>query len=397
MTTFLRGRLAPALLVLAPAACDPLTAPTDPLQIPPQDDDGWETASVESVSMDPEPLQAMLALIDQTPHHLIHGVVIVRDDKLVFEAYWPGVDMGDIGLNPVQRHFGHRTPHYVASVTKSITSALVGIAIDRGLIGNVDDSLFSYFPDYADLRTVENEGVTLRHLLSFSSGLDWNEHVYGFGDPQDSHVQMFSAADPRRMLLGRPIVQDPGSAFLYNSGDTNLLGEIVRRQSGAENLVAFADEHFFGPLDIHDYDWGRFALTPEVTFASGGAFLRPRDMAKLGSLYLHLGTWKGRRIVPETWTVVSALEATSLEGDHRTLYGYGFNWWLGRSPYGSRLAPYFRASGWGGQDVFVYPDLRLVVVFTGGCYNEDCPLDLNDLIEDFVFQAIPDPASPSAR
>ena len=378
------------LLLLAAAACDSPTGPREPLPIPLQADDGWQTASVESVGLAPEPLQALVALVDKTAEHLIHGILVVKDDKLAFEEYWPGEDMKDVSLTPVHRYFNHGTPHYVASVSKSITSALVGIALDRGLIGSVDDSLFSYFPDYADLRTADNEGVTLRHLLAFSSGFDWNEHVYGFDDPRDSHYQMFATDDPVRMLLSRPMVRQPGAAFHYNSGDTNLLGEIVRRTSGAETLVDFADEVLFGPLDIVDYRWSRFPLAPDVTFASGGAYLRPRDMAKLGALYLNGGVWNDRQVVPRAWVEASIAESTYFQGTYRSVYAYGFNWWLGRSAFRDTTVTYFRASGWGGQEVFVYPELDMVIVFTAGAYYDDSPLDMYDLIEDFILQAVRD-------
>jgi CubicO group peptidase (beta-lactamase class C family) len=390
MTTHLRRRTCPLLLLLAAGACDSLTGPDDAIAIPLQEQDGWETASLESVGLDPDPFRALLTLIDRTQDHFIHGILVVRNDRLVFEEYWPGVDMEDIGLNPVQRPFGYNTLHYVASVSKSITSALVGIALDRGLLGSVDDPLFWYFPEYGELKTVENEAVTLRHLLSFSSGFDWNEHVYGFDDPRDSHFQMFATEDPVRMLLSRPMVRAPGAAFHYNSGDTNLLGEIVRRESGAETLVAFAHEVLFGPLQIESYTWGRFPLAPEVTFASGGAFLRPRDMAKLGALYLNGGVWNGQRVVPEAWVQASVIESMHFQGSYGSVTGYGFNWWLGRSAFRDTAVEYFRASGWGGQEVFAFPELALVVVFTAGGYHDDPALDVDDLIEDFILQAVRD-------
>lgn len=378
------------VFLLLAAACTSPTGFDDSVPIPAAGADGWETASVESVGLAPEPLQALVALIDNTPDHLIHGVLVARDSKLVFEEYWPGVDMEDLSLNPVPRTFGSHTRHYAASVSKSFTSALVGIALDRGLLGSVDEPLFSYFPEYSDLRTVDNERVTLRHLLAFSSGFDWNEHVYGFGDPRDSHFQMFAAEDPVRMLLARPMVREPGEGFLYNSGDTNLLGEIVRRVSGENDLLVFADEVLLGPLAIEDYAWGHLPLAPEVTFASGGAFLRPRDMAKLGALYLNGGVWNGVRIVSEGWVEASVAESTHFQGTYRSVYGYGFNWWLGQSAFREGTVAYFRASGWGGQEVYAFPELDLVVVFTAGGYYEDPALSVDDLIEDFILRAVRD-------
>jgi len=378
----------PLLLISLTIGCGSPDAPETGYERPPQTNDGWETASLEQVGMDPVPLLDLLDLIANTEDHLIHGLLIVKDGKLVFEEYWPGADLEPGTLNPVQRNFDRNTLHYVASVSKSITSALTGIALDMGLIGSVDDSLFPFFPEYAHLKTADNGEITLRHLLSFSSGYDWNEFVYGFGDPRDSHYQMFNTPDPLAFLLGRPVVSAPGSEFHYNSGDTNILGEIVRRASASATLLGFADRYLFQPLGIVTYDWLRFPLADEVTFASGGASLRPRDMAKLGALYLNEGVWAGERIVPAEWVDASTELATVLPGNSGSVYGYGYNWWLGRLQYGDGLVDYFRASGWGGQEVFVFRELELIVVLTAGEYYDSSPLDLKDVIEHYIFRAI---------
>ena len=385
-----RSTLACACLLMGGlhAGCD---SPTDPdlrYRVPEQTSDGWQTASVESVGMDPSPLEDLLTLVARTPGHLLHALLVVKDGKLVFEEYWPGVDLDPATLDPVARDFDRETLHYVASVSKSITSALAGIALDEGLIGSVQDPVFSFFPEHVDVRSDTSAQVTLEHLLSFSSGWDWNEHVYGFDDPRDSHYQMFNAADPVRQLLSRPFVSAPGAAFFYNSGDANLLGEVVRRASSSETLVRFAEEHLFGPLGIQRYEWVRFGPAGTMTFASGGASLRPRDMARLGALYLNGGSWQGRQVVSRAWVDASTAMSVPLVGDYRTLYGYGYNWWLGRSPFRSGRVEYFRASGWGGQYIYVYPELDLVIVFTAGAYDEDMPLSINDLIEEYVFAAI---------
>jgi CubicO group peptidase (beta-lactamase class C family) len=379
-------------LVLALAAltlgCSWLGGPASPGR-PPETGDGWQTAAPEDLGMDPASLLELMDLIDSTEHHLWHSVLIVKDQKLVFERYWPGTDLDPWTGAMTEKDFGPETLHYAASVSKSVTSALVGIAIDRGYIGGVGDSLFSYFPDYGDLKRPDNGGMLLRHLLSFTSGYDWNEHVYGFDDPRDSHYQMFHAADPFAYLLERTTVSEPGNKFLYNSGDANLMGEIVRRASRSDNLVTFAYRYFFQPLGIESFDWMRYPQAGWMTFASGGASLRPRDMAKLGQLYLNGGAWQGRRIVSQAWVDASTRMAVPLVGEYRTLYGYGYNWWLGRSPLGNREIEYFRARGWGGQDVYVYPELGLVLVFTAGGYYESRAFDLNDIIEQYIFRALP--------
>lgn len=360
------------------------------LERPPETGDGWQTATPESVGMDSKPLRNLLDHIGATDDHQIHSLLMVRDGRLVLESYWPGIDLIPESLTPVERAFDRETLHYVASVSKSMTSILAGVALDQGLLQSVEGSVFSHFTDHLHLKTEANAPISLRHLLSFSSGFHWNEFVYGFDDPRDSHYMMFASTDPIAHLLGRPMDTTPGALWNYNSGDTNLLGEIVRRASSSSTLLDFAEANLFDPLGIASYQWTRFGAAPHVAFASGGASLRPRDMAKLGALYLNGGTWNGQRIVSEDWVRESTQMAVPLQGNHRTLYGYGYNWWLGRSPFQGGQVEYFRAMGWGGQDVFVFPELDLVLVFTGGGYYESRPLSVNDLIEDYIFPAIRD-------
>ncbi len=111
-------------------------------------------------------------------------------------------------------------------------------------------------------------------------------------------------------------------------------------------------------------------------------------MAKLGAPYLSGGSWNGNQLISTSWVDASTTMSIPLVGDYRTLYGYGYNWWLGRSQYGERKIDYFRAGGWGGQNIYVYPEFDMIVVFTAGGYCETRPLDVNDLIEQYIFEAI---------
>jgi CubicO group peptidase (beta-lactamase class C family) len=225
-------------------------------------------------------------------------------------------------------------------------------------------------------------------MLSFSSGYEWNEFVYGFHDPRDSHYQMFASQDPIRHLLSRHVTTTPGEIFHYNSGDTNLVGEVVRRASSEPILIDFAEEYLFEPLGITQYGWWTIGYGSHLAFASGGVSLRPRDMAKLGQLYLDGGVWNGARIVSQAWVDESVQMAIPLLGNYTTLYGYGYNWWLGRFEHAGAPVEYYRAAGWGGQDIYVMPSLNMVIVFTAGGFFESRPLHVNNLIQDFVFPAI---------
>jgi CubicO group peptidase (beta-lactamase class C family) len=339
--------------------------------------------------MERDSLESLLRLIANTDNHMIQGILIIKDEKLVFEEYWDGMELDlDRGLDPVAASFDRDTKHYLASVSKSVTSALVGIAVDQGLIASVYEPMFTFFPEYRDLADDDNTQITLRHMLAMSSGYDWNENEFGFDDPRDSHYQMFRASDPMRYLLGRDMVALPGARFLYNSGDTNLLGEIVRRASSSSYLTEFADAYLFTPLGIDDFRWTRFDLADEITFASGGLYLRPRDMAKFGALYLNGGSWNGEQIISAAWVNASREMAIPLTGSYRTLYGYGYQFWLGRIPYRESTVEYYRAAGWGGQYIYIIPELDMVSVFTAGGYYDTRPLNFNTVIENYIFEAI---------
>jgi CubicO group peptidase (beta-lactamase class C family) len=379
-----------AFILLLPvwSGCDSPTGSSDPFPVPEETGDGLSTDLPQEVGLDPEPLLALVDLISDTPNHQIHSLLILRERKLVLEEYWEGVDLTPESLLPVERDFDRETLHYTASVSKSITSLLAGISMDLEMVGGTDELLFQYFPDDADLRTVENEGITIEHLLSFTTGLEWNEFEYGFGNPLDSHFQMFAAQDPIRHLLGRPQTSAPGARFQYNSGDTNLLGEIVRRASTSSTLLDFAEAHLFGPLGIEEYAWLRFGQAPEVAFASGGVSLRPRDMGKLGLLMLGEGLWDGERVVSQEWVERSMQPAVTFSTTDPTLTGYGYNWWLGSFPFQGEELDYALAMGWGEQLIYVIPGLDMVIVSTGGRYYQEGPLEMDELIQSFILPAV---------
>jgi CubicO group peptidase (beta-lactamase class C family) len=262
----------------------------------------------------------------------------------------------------------------------------MGIALDEGLISSVDDTVFSFFPEYEYLKNEDNDNITIEHMLKMSSGYDWNEFVYDFDDPRDSHYQLFNSPSPLVFLLGRPIVSNPGSVWNYNSGDTNLLGEIVRRASLSNYLYEFAEEYLFGPLGIDTYHWKRLPLADSVTFASGGLFLKPRDMLKIGTLYLNDGRWRGAQIISSSW-VHESFENTVPLND---TWAYGYQWWLPLAQYRSGTVRSYAAMGWGGQQITVIPELELVVVWTAGGYYEDILVEVEDIVSDYILKAIVD-------
>ena len=324
--------------------------------VPEKTDDGWETASLAEAGLDPAPILELLDRIGDETYKNIHGVILIRDGKLIVEAYFPGTD----GRGEKQ-DFGRDTLHSLQSVTKSVNALLVGMAIDRKLIGGVEEPLSGFFPDHADLFAADaKKAIRLRHCLAMTPGLAWVESGIPYTDLRNDAVRMNQSHDPVRFVLEKSVATEPGRRFLYDSGVSIVLGEVVRKASG-QAADEFAREHLFAPLGIKEYRWGK--LPDGTVHTGGGLWLRPRDMAKLGQLMLDGGRWRGNQIVGEAWV----RDSVKQQAPYR---GYGYQWWL-RSFWGrDRVIEAFAAQGLGGQFIVVIPDLRLVAAFTGWNVNE---------------------------
>jgi CubicO group peptidase (beta-lactamase class C family) len=356
-------------------------------RVPEQTNDGWETASLADVGINEATITDSMNALLSLDEHPLHGIVVIKDGRLVLEEYFSGEDL-DLteGLNYVNKDFDRDTLHSQASASKSVTSILLGIAIDQGLVRGVNETMLSFFPEHSDLKDGDKDGITLEHMLSMSSGIPWDEG-YSYTDPRNDLNQMFYGEDPVRYVLEKPIVAPPGSEFIYNSGTTNLLGEVVRRSTGL-TLLEFARQHLLAPLGIDSADWIPFPNAPHIAVASSTLYLRPRDMAKIGQLYLQGGAWKGERIVSEGWVTESARESIRVPPSSSPIagliHGYGYQWWRGTFSNGD-TETYF-AAGWGGQFIFVLPDLDMVVVLTGGQFEGDYQ-GFHDLINDHLLVA----------
>ena len=265
----------------------------------------------------------------------IHSVLVVRNGYVVLDAYF----------------YPHTKDvrHDVADVTKTITSALVGIAIDQGAIDGVDQRVLDFFPDVAD-PDPKKEAMTIEHLLTMTSGLSWSQ--IGVRHAADKRSQMELSGDWVQFVLDRPMSNKPGKVMNYNSGASHLLSAITQKTIGM-TAHSFAEKHLFGPLGIADVSWS--SDPQDVNSGGSGIFMTQHDMAKLGYLYLSQGIWDDRELVPTRWVEAS----TEYHTTHPWWIPYGYQWWV----YAGGL---FAAMREGGQVVFVVPDIDTVVVFTGG-------------------------------
>jgi CubicO group peptidase (beta-lactamase class C family) len=354
---------------------------------------------LDEVRIDEELVLAAMDRIRDGTYPNVHSVLLVKDGRLVFEAYFDGYAFDYLGDEFRGEHteFGIDSLHNLASVTKSFTSALVGIAIEQGFIQDVNEPVFAFFPEYAGLKTGPHGRITLEHLLTMTSNLEWNELEVWLGDPRHDLIQLFIVPDPLEYILAKPLVAEPGTTWYYNGGGVNLLGEVIRKASGMR-IDDFSAKYLFAPLGITEYQWDH--INPDIIHASGNLKLRPRDMAKFGQLFLNGGTWKGERIVPGEWVKRSTsaqvaipwdsladplgdeyVDLSQTEGDR-----YGYLWWLKTYDVNAQKIPSFYADGWGGQNIIVFPSLELVAVFTGGNYVGPEPVD--DIVTRYVLPAV---------
>jgi CubicO group peptidase (beta-lactamase class C family) len=259
-------------------------------------------------------------------------------------------------FDPAWHPYYHGTDlHSMQSVSKTVSSVIIGIAMTRGdFKAGLDTPLLKYF-DVAKVKNVDDRKrrITLRHVLTMTTGLDWNEEV-AYDDPKNDSSLMEAADDWVQYVIDRPMAQEPGKVFNYSSGVSELLAHIFEKETG-QDIAQYGAKYLFGPLGI-EYFWKRTPLG--VVDTEGGLFLKNADLAKIGYIYLHGGVWEGKQIVSKEWVQESLAPFTDAEG-----YKYGFKWWL--LPRTDRQGFIWMARGFGGQRLMVFPEENMIAVFTG--------------------------------
>ena len=321
----------------------------------------WPAAAPSDEGIDATLLNEGIDELLAAPNAL--GVVVVRHGKLVAERYANG-GAADRANN-------------MHSASKSILSALVGIAIRDGYIEGVDQEVAAFLPGYFADAGADKSGMTIGDLLTMSSGLAWQEDL--------TEYVIQNEPDWVGAILGRDMTGAPGETFHYSTGVTHVLSAVLTAATGS-STCEFAHRHLFGPLGMTAEHWGRDAQG----ISSGGynLYLTPREMAAFGQLYLQGGNWRDVQIVPAEW-VSESWTAHRIVDD---TYDYGYLWWL-REIMGRFVA---QAWGWGGQMIYVVPDLGIVVVTTSNTADDVPVLEGSDFVRhadrfvrDAVIGAIP--------
>ncbi len=317
-------------------------------QKPEQADDGLNTESIRRFSVDTSSFADLMKEVIDQKYGKIKSLLILKNNKLVAEEYFYGYQRDDL--------------QQIHSCTKSVTSLLFGIALDHNRNIDYGERVFRFFPGYESLKSEGREDITLYHVLTMTTGLEWNDYP----------PQMYKTDDCFRYILSRPMAGKPGVSFNYNSGCSVLLGGIIQYLEGQKPLL-FANEFLFTPLGIKNYKWE--SHRNDILRCGEGLSMRPRDMAKIGLLVLNDGKWYDRQIVSDAWV----RESTKPHVQESDYFDYGYQWWHhsknnlqwwqepnAASPDEHDL---ITALGYAGQYIMIIRDLNLVIVTTASDFE----------------------------
>ena len=355
----------------------------------------WPKADPADVGLDISALSDLSRKVAAGEYGYVDRLLLVADGRLVFDARFehdyaaisagrsgplgcgtdacdsPG-DVHDFNYFHPDRHpfYRGREVHTLQSVTKSVTSTLIGIAIRQGYIAGVDVPLFDLLTDY-DVGAVDPRvrDATLEDLLTMRLGIEWHENDRPLDDTNTT-LQLEKSAHWVEFTLRQPADADPGTRWVYNSGASHLMSAILLQATG-RSTAEFADEVLFGPLGIRDYHWKTDPQGLQDT--EGGLYLAAEDLARIGLLYLQDGVWDGSRILPEGWVAAAtARQVEDVAPDNPNWnWGYGYQWWR----LDARGRAVWAGLGFGGQNLIVMPDLGLVgVINSWNVFGRNIPL-----------------------
>ncbi|WP_350287362.1 serine hydrolase [uncultured Croceitalea sp.] len=330
-------------------------------------DDGWPTANISTFNIDGDELLRLITDIKAQKLVNTHSVLIAKEGKLVFENYFDG--------------FNANIPHDLRSASKSISSAIIGIAIDDGIIEGVDERLYDFVPEqYQYTKDSLKSDITIKDLLTMSSGLDVNDKASeGFYQNPNTSKNWL------KTVLEAPMVKTPGTYADYGSANPFLLGVCLNERL-QQPLEAYMDEKLFAPLGVTNYI-NQTDDTEVIPYFGGGMLLTPRDLLKFGQLYLNKGQWNGQQLIAERWVAESFTKHMRLQ-DVRDKNEYGYLWWHDTYTVGERAIASIEARGAGGQFIFILPELEAVVVITSGNFRNRKGNQPREILKEYLLPAI---------
>jgi CubicO group peptidase (beta-lactamase class C family) len=329
-------------------------------------EDDWKYTTFSAEGLDPTRFEMFKTCIQNERFRQVDGIVVVIGGKILIEEYFNGYDRNEL--------------HEIRSATKSIGSALMGIAIDQGYITDVQDKLYAYFQEREPFQNqdVRKDQIELRHILNMTTGLDSNDMD---ASSEGNETNMLEANDIVEFMLNLPVIYEPGEHWAYSTGSGHLVGAVIENATDT-TVQQFAKTYLFEPLSIANYKW---KTTGDIAHTGGGFSMLPIDMAKFGQLFLNKGSWHGRRIISEAWVNESSKIHVQVTDD----FGYGMLWWKRNFTVDGRQFQAFVAQGNGENHIFIFPDLDLVVVLTGSAFGEIYgPVQVNVMMNKYLLPAV---------
>jgi CubicO group peptidase (beta-lactamase class C family) len=366
----------------------------------------WPTSTPAAVGLDAKVLGELDADIANGKNGYIDSMLVIRYGKLVYSRSYKhdydriygkkAKEPGPLNAHDPTGPYNYFNPwwhpfyrrgdlHTMQSVTKTVTSVVIGVATARKEFPDLDTPILKFFDVGKVANPIANlderkRRITIRHLLTMTGGFDWREDL-PYTDPNNAASLMEASPDWVKFTIDRPMAREPGTVFNYSSGETQLLSHIFRVATG-KDIEEYAAEHLFAPLGIERYFWKR---SPSgLVDTEGGLYLNPHDLAKIGYLFLKNGVWEGKQIVTANWVKASVSPSATVVRNGAVKYG--FKWWLYAYGDGSRLA--WAGSGFGGQMPIVVPEYDLVLVFTGWNILPDRPRLSHRVAIDRVIRAM---------
>lgn len=324
--------------------------------------------------MDDERLKSLDGKIREGDFGDIHSLIILRNDKIVFENYYSNYRRSDL--------------HPIGGATQSVISTLVGAVLHEDSTLSLRQEIIDFLPDYTQYfeNVPQKDQIQLRHLLTNTSGLWWDEWSHPFGNEDNDAYQMTLSDDWVGNVLSTPMIREPGDEFNYNSGNGILMAPILQHITGVE-LEEYAAKTLFDPLEITEWKWER--IPGDFVNASWGLHMRPLDLAKIGYLHLKDGVWDDQVIFDEFWRLRSSRYREWAIG----YLNYSYFWWRfsGSADVVRNINPndVFFAWGDGGQFMFIIPHLEVVVVTTAGNFGNNETIAFS-MLQEYIFDSISD-------
>ena len=330
--------------------------------------DDYPLHSLTENSENPEEIERLIRNIqsDHLSWGLQDSLLIYKDNKLLVEEYFDGWKRND--------------PHQIQSVSKSLTSLLVGSLITEGKLDSADKPLGDYLPQYQYLLTGEKSKITLTNLLNMSAGLEWNEWTVAYSNPKNTRYAEMESDDSVAFTLQRPLTHEPGRHFSYSGGYVSVVGAVVETAAKKSTAATYAQDSLSKHLCFKNAYWSK--QNDGKTNTAGGAMMRPMDMLKIGQLMLDDGVWQGKQIIGKQWI------RDSMDRTHNpySYAQYGYLWWYGSYiDAAGKIYSGVLARGWGGQEIAIIKELDLVVVNTASSYEMESKLD--EMIHNFILPA----------